>query len=327
MSFTVWGGRNITVAMETMQKTGFRKPSLIAGWVGAALLLVAGAYGVYWTAMANGLQAGIERWAVAQRDKGVHVAFGEIAVGGFPFRIRAVVTDPALSKQEARGIWTWRGPKMTLSTRPWEISQGHLKAPGRHQFTVERGDETRTLDLTAGALDLVLIQGEAASRPPEMRITAKNLSYHPQPVAGLGGLTESLDLRIEAPGGLPRTMNSGDVTVWRDNGGTVEIRRLEVHHGPLDIDGDGTMALDRDLQLEAAFSLRVRGFREAVDALRAAGVIRAQAAETVKTVLSMLAAGQGGERLKVPLSVQDGRFYIGPLAVGRIPTVQWPAGR
>ena len=175
---------------------------------------------------------------------------------------------------------------------------------------------------------------DVLSAPPlEMRVGLKEISYRLSPVAGLGRKTEVLSLHAEVTGVPPRSHDAAAMAQWRDGGGTVEIRSLNVRHGPLEVDGDGTIALDENLQPLAAFSLGVRGFMEAVDGLKAAGVIKPRRAVILKTVLAMLAGGKGdakedarGKRLKVPLSIQDEIIYIGPLVVGRVPPLHWPAG-
>ena len=135
----------------------------------------------------------------------------------------------------------------------------------------------------------------------------------------------------------PRSLGAAAMAQWRDDGGTVEIRKLDIRHGVLQMDADGTIALDGNLQPEGAFSLKVLGFLEAVDGFEAAGMIRPRGAEVLKAVLSVLASGKGkwageaeadpeGKRIKVPLSIQNGIFYVGPLAMGRVPPLHWPGG-
>ena len=46
---------------------------------------------------------------------------------------------------------------------------------------------------------------------------------------------------------------------WRDKGGTVEVTRLNLDHGPLRLNGEGTFALDRDLQPVGTLTVRVEG--------------------------------------------------------------------
>jgi hypothetical protein len=62
-----------------------------------------------------------------------------------------------------------------------------------------------------------------------------------------------------------------------------------------------------------------------IDGLTAAGVVKPRPAALAKAALGVLAAGQGagGDEITVPLSIQDRRLYLGPVAVARIPAVAW----
>lgn len=157
----------------------------------------------------------------------------------------------------------------------------------------------------------------------------------------LGGLRvpDTLDLplgseieRLELNAGVLGTLGGGPMIpvlgAWRDNGGTVEIRRLGAVYGPLDMNADGTLALDAALQPIGAFTARIGGFFETVDALRERGIIRARDAVTAKMVLGVLAgrSGDGQGRLTIPLTIQDQTLFAGPVPLIEIPAVIWPGG-
>ena len=323
--------------MEFMPKSGPRKWLRPVWGLVAAVLLAAAGYGLYWNMLAGRFLDGIEGWTEARRAEGYQVDYGEIAVAGFPLWLRAVIAEPVVSKSGAKMSWHWRGPALTISARPWRLTDTKAQAPGRHLVTVGTAGKTRILDVNAGALNVLLKWAVMSALPLEVRVEAKEVTYRSSPVAGLGRRTEDLSLYAEVKGAPPVSYSSAAMSRWRDDGGTVEIRSLNVRHGPLEMAGAGTIALDGDLQPLAAFSIDVRGFLEAVDGLESAGMIEPKGAEFVKAVLAVLASGQGrwageaegeaeGKKIKVPLSIQDGYFYVGPVAVGRVPLLHWPAG-
>jgi len=113
---------------------------------------------------------------------------------------------------------------------------------------------------------------------------------------------------------------------WRDAGGIVEVEALSVEIGSLELDADGTLALDANLQPQAAFAARIRGFDEAVDKLTAARVIGGATATAAKLVLGALAKvppGGGRREIKAPVTLQEQKLYVGPISVGRVPAVRW----
>ena len=351
----------------------------------AALAALTAVYAGYWNYLAGQVRDGIEQWAADRRAEGYGAEYAAIAVGGFPFWLDAEISAPALTAPGRDQPWSWRGPTMVLKARPWAWNRVQVLVPGRHRVTAMAGGKRRQYDIEAGMAAMTLwfrrglavraglsLSGVAVSsgtagivgsldaavitveRPPEapsspslsVGIEAKVINLPQEPVAGLGRTTKRLILAAAVKGDLPKTLDSAALARWRDNGGTLDVSHLDIRHGPLDLTGDGTGALDADMQPIGAFTLSVRGFNEALDRLAAAGIIKPNAAALVKTVLDMMARGGDGKsdtgpdteadtetgpdsmpQLKVSLSVQDGKLYIGPVAVAEVPVVRWPQVR
>lgn len=143
----------------------------------------------------------------------------------------------------------------------------------------------------------------------------------------LGGEVQQLVVEARLMGSLEDAPLSQSLEDWRDNGGTIEIVKMHLQHGPLNIKADGTLALDDHLQPIGALSARVEGFFETIDALKALGAINPRTAITAKIVLGVLSrkpAGGGPAILNLALSAQGQRLYAGPLELMKIPEIQWP---
>lgn len=129
-------------------------------------------------------------------------------------------------------------------------------------------------------------------------------------------------------GALPAGPMPDALAVWRDNGGTIEVRGLRLLYGPLDFAAEGTVALDGDLQPLAAFAARIQGFFETIDRLAAEKVLPEKDAQTLRTILGLLArpprAG-APPTLTVPVTVQDRRLFIGPARLATVPAIDWSA--
>ena len=115
---------------------------------------------------------------------------------------------------------------------------------------------------------------------------------------------------------------------WRDAGGTLEVRRLDVVWGKFDLSGEGTAALDGTLQPIVAMTARIKGYRETVDALVETGYIRGRDAFATKLVLGIVArATPGGKsQLTVPVTLQNGALSVGPARLLRVPAFDWDTG-
>ncbi len=341
---------------------GRRRGRLAALAAVGAVVVAAVLYNFYWEYSAGQFKTGIEQWLKARARDGIRITHGEIRVDGYPFRLRAVVPQPSAARFAGAFPWSWRGPAVTLTARPWRPSRMTLTAPGRHWLTAALAGRVREYDVAVAVLAVklrirgadiaragltlrdavaredgaealrVAAAGGAVSRPakpdagqPSLIVSAEadGLAYGAEPVPGLGRVSERLAVFATVARALPPTMGRADLAAWRDRGGVVDVRRLAVRHGALAFDGDGTVTLDADMQPLAAFTVRVRGHDRAIDALVAAGAVKPRPAALAKAALALLAAGQGGGELKAALSIQDRRLYLGPVAVARLPAIAW----
>ena len=344
-----------------------RRPALIrVGLIAVAVVATSAAlYNLYWEFAAGRLRDGIQAWAAARASQGVRVGFSALSVDGYPLRLEAAIADPTMQQPSGASPWTWRGPALTLSARPWLPGRLVVSAPGRHALTASIGGRVDTYDIAAPELTLALrFDGSGLDRAAFatrglavrdslgdlLRLATADAVVARAGSSSSGGkpgidLTASADevaLRLERIPGLPKTTakarleaglkgpppkNFGRAALagWRDAGGIVEVRRLDLVHGSLAVAGDGTLALDADMQPIAAFTATVRGYDELIDQLTAAGAIKARPAALAKAALGVLARGQsaGGAEIKVPVSIQDRRLYLGPVPLLRFQVIAW----
>lgn len=114
------------------------------------------------------------------------------------------------------------------------------------------------------------------------------------------------------------------LALWRDAGGVIDINRLAVSWSPVDVVGDGTVALDAALRPEGAGVAEIQGATEALDRLVVQGRLKAGQAALFK--LAVIAASEpsddgSGQRLKAPISVQDGTVRVGQIAVAKVQAI------
>jgi hypothetical protein len=135
-------------------------------------------------------------------------------------------------------------------------------------------------------------------------------------------------LKGEVMGPFETSFSRAAATAWRDTGGTVEITALELRWGPLNVVAIGTMALDENLQPLAALTATITGFNETIDALTAAGTIPQNEADSAKALLNLLAKPPrllgGPPEIAVPLTIQNQRLSLGPVALMMLPPIEWP---
>jgi hypothetical protein len=335
--------------------TLWRKPVI---FIPALVALGCVVYGALWFTTASLLQSQAQRWIAQQRQAGLSVSHGEVRLGGFPARV--VVTYPAWSMSRPER-WSWRTDHISLWSEPWRPNRFTVDLVGTHEvngawtpvgvLNVQRAElrPTFALDGRVGevALSIEKLDLGAKDAQPLIQLASGALSVARMPgqdtpvsrlslsvdelsAAGLDDLSPRLktarltaDLMGEvAPGPLPSALS-----VWREGGGTVEVREVYLDWPPLTVSGSGTLALDDQLQPIGAMTAKFTGFFETVDALSARGLVRTSDASMARIVLGILArTPQGGGPAEINLAVtaQNRKLYTGPLPLMTLPDVAWP---
>jgi len=171
--------------------------------------------------------------------------------------------------------------------------------------------------------------GDGEGSTPDLRFTiaAEGVNAPALPRLPLGNHLQRVLLEARLVGDFPLENVLESLGAWRDQGGTLELDKVEIRYGQLGVQAGGTLALDRNLQPIGALTARLEGFLGAIDALREAGIVRPHDAGVVKLVLGALArrpAGGGPRTLSLPLSVQDRKLSAGPVPLMDIPEIRWP---
>lgn len=158
----------------------------------------------------------------------------------------------------------------------------------------------------------------------DLSVAIDDLTVPEPPRYALGNVIAAARLDASVKGALPPGTLADAVASWRDDGGVIEITRLALRWGALEMNGDGTLTLDDANRPLGAFTGHIRGYTETVDAFAAAGVMRPRDANAVKIALNLIArrSGSGGEReLNVPITAQDGRLTVAGFQLLKLPAI------
>jgi hypothetical protein len=316
------------------------------------------AYAAYWHIVAQQLRDGLEPWAEAQRAQGMTAEWDQVQISGFPttffFRFtkaRFSATRPLPASVAAPVLSVWAEP---WNLRHWQFAAAdgaRLDLDTIAAFDAERFDGTAIVD-TAQALlidaSAATIKGGGLAQSTAIAVASAHIEIPARAPAGhqdtaltatlqltnmtlpvsvpsFGDKVSELSFAAQLKGALPPGALPAALAEWRDAGGTVELRSFRLHWGDLLVDASGTLALDRDLQPEGAFSATVTGQDAIVDLAVKTGSLRAENGGIAKAILGLLAKpGPNGEQaINVPFSVQQRRLYLGPAAVAELPHIDW----
>ncbi len=161
----------------------------------------------------------------------------------------------------------------------------------------------------------------------EISVTMRALDLPARAAGPLGPDIDGIQAEASLMGVIPPGPPAEAVAAWRDDGGTVELERLVLDWGPLELKANGTLALDQAMQPIGSLTAEIRGYAETLDALVQAGAAPPRDAAIAKVVLNLLAKTPpdgGPPVLTVPLTAQDGRLFVGPVALLELPPIEWP---
>jgi hypothetical protein len=149
----------------------------------------------------------------------------------------------------------------------------------------------------------------------------------PNLVGTLGRKLDRLAGQLTVRGAIdPTDLSPDGLTRWRDAGGTLELADFTLVWGPLQIAGDGTLAVDDALQPVGAFTAQIAGLDRLVSLLEKTGRMRPQQAAIARITLAVLTRAPANGRppqVRLPVSIQNRQLSVGPIPLLRLPIINW----
>lgn len=345
-------------------KTEPRRPGLrlaLAGLI--CLMLLALGHTLLWRWAGAQLEAGFHAWAKARRAQGWEVEHGAPVRGGWP--LSATLTIPGL-RLAGGGTYLPGGVDWLAGSVRLRLGLPHVQTlivdlPDAQRLTTHWGD----LSFAAERLEVLLTlvpggpprdgrlvaerlrfgtpDGAMTLRDLRASIETRSTAIESEPALALsltaqeaalprpgplGPRIEDLTLDLALTGPLPPGRQPRErATAWRDGGGTLELKTLALHWGPLALTGAATMALDERLQPMGAGTLRLAHAEALIDALAANGALDRRAAGQLKPMLALVTvkpADGGAPHVELPLTLERRRLSAARLPLVTFPVLDWP---
>ena len=339
------------------------RPGRLLLATGLLLALLGLAHSLVWHWMGTRLQAGYDAWANARRAQGWRIEHGTPTRGGWPFSAtlrlpefrlsgggatipggldwsaRAVVLRVALHSPGELRIGTGGPQRLRLGSTDIPFAADRLTARLPLQaIVIPRGGEFDALRLRLGTAAGGIEIGSA-----HLNLDSRMTAIEGEPAISLDGGAENVTLPAATPLGRQIRSISLDAALtgplpggrspttraatWRDAGGTLELRRLDLAIGPATAQASATLALDDQLQPMGAGTLKLTGAEAVLDALAQAGLVNARNAALARRVVTLLARPPAeGEppQLEVPLTLEGRSLSVARIPVARLPMLPWP---
>lgn len=325
---------------------------------GLAVAAAFAALAAYWVWAASQVEDAIAGWAEAQRARGYAVAYRGPALGGFPFTLSARLEAPSVEApagwrwsgdaivgrgaiwapltldlelpraQQVRAVWRGRDRRLAVSAADGRgavrfRTDGEIDSASLRIADLAVRGETGWSARAAGLdydLTTMPAPSDRAADPPRVAIEGAAREVMLPEIAGspFGETLQHLGVSAEIVGRVPPGDPALALAAWRDRGGRVAVRGLDLRWGPIEIAAQGTAVLDALLRPEGVFDARIRGLPEALDALAKRGKIESGAVFALKMTaiaLSETEPGNGRPVVALPITLRDGLVYLGPVAI------------
>jgi hypothetical protein len=319
--------------------------------------LLAGGYFLLWSQLADEAEGAARAWIDTEKAKGRVIEAGEIATGGFPFRIELTFAKTTAGEEGSDVSWLWQSDSVVAYARPWRPHHLIVEPGTRHTVYLRRGPfetqaevQTRNavirfaptpggegFDFALAAEEIALggrrlakdvlleVRREATSTERlgiVVELTDFALAQDPPPA--LPSRIEHLRLIATARGPWADAPAGVALAHWRDAGGVLDVGDFGLRWGPLQIEAEGSLSLDREMRAIGAMTAKIRAWPELLKTLEAYGRIKPEDARLIEAALDVMAQEEEGKRfVEVPLSAQAGRLYLGPFAILRFEPL-WP---
>jgi hypothetical protein len=335
---------------------------LIRAVLALAVLAFGGLAG-YWMWAADRVEAVIALWTEEQRARGYEIAYRGPELSGFPVRLAVGFSEPrvtaprgwrwsggAITGQAA--FWAPRTLHLDLPleqtlSAAWrghrrELALSAAAARGLVRLSRDGWLEAATVEMEGlvlteqggGTLRAETLRSQLTRRPPtlegsddwtlQVRGETRGLVLPEGVRSPFGPRVERVAFDATVIGMIPKGDPAAAVARWRDSGGLVEVQDVALVWGPLDVTASGTATLDQRFRPQGAFTAKIRGLPEALEAMAGQGLIEPGVAFALQLTAMTLATRDGADARPVvalPITLQEGLFYLGPVALFRIAPV------
>lgn len=191
------------------------------------------------------------------------------------------------------------------------LSGGRLKADilsiGRVQLHAKAGENGAAQGLQAPVLF-------------DISMKLENMDYPGFSNSALGAHLTRLALTAGVEGAWSTQSGVNGIRQWRDAGGVAQLKAMEIDWGPLKLKAAGTLALDAQDRLIGSLIAQLLGYEGLIAGLQEAGQLSTDEANAASTGLGIIAMAAGAKDggLSLPMVLQDGKMFVGPLRIAKL---------
>ncbi len=289
---------------------------------GLALLTLVALWSLVWMLTAFHFNRALDRWLDTAKANGMTVEYVKRYTNGSPFAIHTHLDGLSVTAKNDAAL---RAGESVFYMNLWNWADVSAK--------LRKGVSGRILgtDFDANGLKFGFAIPRAAAETHldtglAFWIHAFILTFKPEKPIPFGNTLEESMVNVRVMGQAPDFSSEDSLREWNESGGVVEFDRLYLRWGPMIVTGSGTIGLDPALQPEGAFSCRVEGMNAALANLVGKGAIDRRQESLLHSSLQVLSRPSGltgSSAPIVPVSMQNGGLFLGPVRLLSLPKIDW----
>lgn len=326
-----------------------RRPAIIATTILFATFVIL--HGIAWHYGAKEMHGSVEHWVGEQRQAGLEVRHGKIAIKGYPFFLRAEVLDVLIADRQA---WRWSAPRLDIDLTVNALDQLTFRPRGQQSFWVN-GIGPWQLDFkklraslkgsndNSWSLNAQLTSGRLSdpARATKIDIAAAGLSVgsnaaDPDQIGLSLEIKDSkvvisaqtIDLaRLEIALFLTGTDTlNADIAAWRN-----ADEHLIIQQTIVEIDGSravvsGQLSIDQEYYPVGSVNTEIQNPAGIARALGKVGIMDEQQTSLAEANLTLAAIAQGG-KINAPIIFEDGQAKYSGITLATLPRLNGTAPR
>lgn len=134
-------------------------------------------------------------------------------------------------------------------------------------------------------------------------------------------------IALALPKSLPTSFDYAELERWAQEGGNIPVKKLHIRYGDLVSDGEGTVSLDKNMQLSMTIQTKTQGLDSVIAELVEKKVIDTQKALMTQSLLQLFHvtdAETGETFMPLPIRIQNSGVFLGPVRVATMSPIVWP---
>ncbi|MEM0930324.1 MAG: DUF2125 domain-containing protein [Pseudomonadota bacterium] len=281
-------------------------------------------YTIIWTQAASAVRAGIDRVIEAETAAGRTFDIGQVKMKGYPFSLRGVLTDVIY---EHPGLVVFEAEEVMLVTLP--LSPSRVIASPRGEQAVTFGGER--YDLETEDFRISVEEGFTALETHGATLTGDDGTMTITTLIGnVQQLAEGSTLALGVRGFLREGTAPMDVAILdlaaSIDADTLTIADLGFYVGENNgeaasqVTGEGAITFDDLGRANGQLDVTVQNQDPLIGVLASTGAIGSGEATGARLVLGLL-TDNGKEAVDLPFTVKDGKMKLGPVGIGRLPSL------